>query len=208
MTKSSNFKPVRMPNLKARIRSALLSLAVCCAGFFGSALTVQAESTASFIPANFEPPTLVQAEGFILKPLGPELVLVDYEAYMSSIKHLQTTFTRSTGWPHEGLDMDDAMVDMQNEERRFNNRESFAYAVLTKDEKTELGCVYVYPSSKVGHDAVIRLWVTQQQFDKGFDDELYQWTQTWVDTAWTFDSPAYPGRAISWDDWEQVANLN
>ena len=55
--------------------------------------------------------------------------------------------------------MADAMVDMQNEQRRFEARESFAYAVLTPDEQIELGCIYVYPSSKKGFDAVIRLWL-------------------------------------------------
>ena len=61
---------------------------------------------------------------------------------------------------------------MQNEQRRFEARESFAYAVLTPDEQVELGCVYVYPSSKKGFSAVIRLWVTEDQFDASFDSTL------------------------------------
>ena len=157
-----------------------------------------------FIPADFQPPTLVETSGFIIKPLGPKLMEIDFVAYMSSIEHLQKTFTRGTSWPHEGLDMDDALLDMQTEERRFNQRESFAYAVLTPDGKTELGCVYVYPSKKAGFDAVIRLWVTQEQYDLGFDATLYSWTQRWIETTWPFETPAYPGRAISWSDWESV----
>ena len=31
---------------------------------------------------------------------------------MTAIEHLQQTFTRSTGWPHEGLTDEDAMQDM------------------------------------------------------------------------------------------------
>ena len=162
----------------------------------------------SFIPDNFEPPTLVTTEDFIVKPLGPELVDIDYEAYMSSIEHLQTTFTRSTSWPHKDLDMNDAMLDMQAEERRFKQRESFAYAVLTPDGEMELGCIYVYPSKKEGFDAVIRLWVTQGQYDRGFDATLYTWTQGWVKEAWPFSSAAYPGRAVSWSDWEAVPGIH
>ena len=158
----------------------------------------------AFIPADFQPPTLVETVDFIVKPLGPELMEVDYVAYMSSIEHLQKTFTRSTSWPHERLDMEDALLDMQTEERRFQQRESFAYAVLTPDGEAELGCVYVYPSKKAGFDAVIRLWVTQEQYDLGFDATLYNWTQRWIDSAWPFENPAYPGRAISWSDWESV----
>ena len=100
--------------------------------------------------------------------------------------------------------MEDALLDMQTEERRFQQRESFAYAVLTPSGKTELGCVYVYPSKKAGFDAVIRLWVTQEQYDLGFDATLYSWTQRWIETTWPFETPAYPGRAISWSDWESV----
>ena len=165
--------------------------------------TVQASGDA-FIPADFQPPKLVETVDFIVKPLGPELMEVDYVAYMSSIEHLQKTFTRSTSWPHEGLDMEDALLDMQTEERRFQQRKSFAYAVLTPDGETEMGCVYVYPSKKAGFDAVIRMWVTQEQYDLGFDATLYNWTQRWIDSAWPFESPAYPGRAISWSDWESV----
>ncbi len=157
-----------------------------------------------FIPANFEPPIFVKTDDFIVKPLGPELMKVDYVAYMSSIEHLQTTFTRSTSWPHEGLEMEDALLDMQTEERRFKQRESFAYAVLTPDSKTELGCVYVYPSKKVGFDAVIRLWVTQEQYDLGFDTLLYDWTRSWIKSSWPFEAPAYPGRAVSWNDWNSL----
>ena len=156
------------------------------------------------IPADFQPPTLVETDDFVVKPLGPELMEVDYVAYMSSIEHLQKTFTRSTSWPHEGLDMEDALLDMQTEERRFKQRESFAYAVLTPDGKTELGCVYVYPSTKAGFDAVIRLWVTQEQYDLGFDATLYRWTQGWINRSWPFESPAYPGRAIPWSDWDSM----
>ncbi|HSG88807.1 MAG TPA: hypothetical protein VLA56_06320, partial [Pseudomonadales bacterium] len=50
----------------------------------------------AFIPDDFEAPVRVEAEGFQVVPLGPELVQIDFDAYMSSIEHLQKTFTRST----------------------------------------------------------------------------------------------------------------
>ena len=89
---------------------------------------------------------------------------VDYVAYMSSIEHLQKTFTAVLRGPMR-VWMEDALLDMQTEERRFQQRKSFAYAVLTPDGETELGCVYVYPSKKAGFDAVIRMGVTQEQYD-------------------------------------------
>lgn len=166
----------------------------------------KAEPVAPFIPADFAPPELVETENFKLVPLGPDLVDLDFEAYMSSIEHLQETFTRSTRWPRADISSEDAMQDMLNEQARFNNRESFAYAVLSKDGAREMGCVYVRPISKegYGYEAEVRLWVTKADFDAGFDEELYEWTQEWLKESWPFEDVAYPGRAPEWSTWDQL----
>lgn len=164
----------------------------------------KAEDASAFIPAEFEAPVLVETESFNLVPLGPALVDLDYAAYMSSIEHLQKTFTRSESWPHEEIDGEDAMQDMLNEQGRFQRRESFAYAVLSKDGKREMGCVYLRPSSKPGYDAEVALWVTQADYDAGFDDELYEWARQWVAESWPFAAVAYPGRAIEWTVWDKL----
>ncbi len=162
----------------------------------------QAASPAPFVAADFQVPTLVEAPGFRIVPLGPELVDIDFAAYMSSIEHLQTTFTRSTSWPHANVSAADAMKDMQTEQARFEKRSSFAYAVLTPDGKRERGCVYVYPSEVPGYDAVVTMWVTKAEYDAGFDAELYAWATAWVAKAWPFGKVAYPGRAIDWATWD------
>ncbi|MEL7319453.1 MAG: twin-arginine translocation pathway signal protein [Pseudomonadota bacterium] len=163
----------------------------------------ESSAQTSFAGLDLDPPVLTETEGFKLVPLGPDLTKIDYEAYMSSIEHLQATFTRSTGWPHAGLTMDDAVKDMETEAARFERRESFAYAVLTPDGSRERGCVYVYPG--VGeYDAVVRLWVTKAEYDAGFDEELYAWTQEWIAQDWPFSNVAYPGRAIAWEEWDAL----
>ena len=168
------------------------------------AVAAKAKQTSSFIPENFNPPTLVETAGFKLVPLGPALVKVDFDAYMSSINHLQTNFTRSTDWPHSGISDADAMRDMQTEQARFANRQSFAYAVLTPDGRRERGSVYVSPSATSGYDAVVRLWVTKAEYDSGFDAELYRWVTRWMKTAWPFQKVAYPGRSIGWQTWDSL----
>ncbi|MEX2301947.1 MAG: hypothetical protein WD733_13480 [Bryobacterales bacterium] len=168
----------------------------------GGAVTT--EQVAAFIPQDFEPPVSAEGDGFILKPLGPDVMQADYDAYMSSIEHLQKTFTRTDKWPREGLTIDDAAEDMANEKRRFDARESFAYAVLTVDGSRERGCVYVRPAGKPGYDAAVQLWVTKAEFDDGFDELLYSWTIEWIDSEWPFETVAYPGRNISWAEWEAL----
>ncbi|MFM7402659.1 MAG: twin-arginine translocation pathway signal protein [Erythrobacter sp.] len=164
----------------------------------------QTAAPAPWIAPDFAVPTLIEGPGFKLVPLGPALTEIDYRAYMSSIAHLQATFTRSTGWPHEGLTLKDAVVDMETEAGRFARRESFAYAVLTPDGTRERGCVYVYPSKVPGHDAQVVLWVTAAEYEAGFDAELYAWTQKWLARDWPFAKVAYPGRAIAWEEWDAM----
>jgi len=164
----------------------------------------EAEKAPAFVPADFDPPVLVEAEGFKLVPLGPDLVKVDFEAYMGSIEHLQQTFSRSTGWPREGITDADAMQDMLTEQDRFATRKSFAYGVLAADGSRELGSVYVSPSPAPGYDAMVRLWVTKADYDAGFDAQLYQWVQGWIEADWPFTKVAYPGRAIDWKTWDAV----
>lgn len=157
-----------------------------------------------FVAPDFVVPTLVEGPGFKLVPLGPALVDIDYAAYMSSIAHLQQTFTRSPNWPNGNITAADAMADMETEAGRFARRESFAYAVLTPDGTCERGCVYVYPGKVPGYDAEVRLWVTKAEFDAGFDAELYAWTKAWIAKDWKFRNVAYPGRAIPWEQWDAL----
>ncbi|HZF45468.1 MAG TPA: twin-arginine translocation pathway signal protein, partial [Sphingomonadaceae bacterium] len=121
------------------------------------------DEKAPLVPADFHVPTSVETASFKLVPLGPDLVKVDFDAYMSSIEHLQATFTRSKDWPHKDISAADAMRDMETEQARFNSRKSFAYGVLTPDGSRERGSVYVSPSPVPGYDAVVRLWVTKAE---------------------------------------------
>jgi hypothetical protein len=162
----------------------------------------------SLVPADFKVPTLVETADFKVLPLGPDVVTLDFDAYMSSIEHLQKTFTRSAKWPHKDISQSDAMRDMEAEQARFRSRRSFAYSVLTPDGKRERGSVYVSPSSVRGYDAVVRMWVTQDDYDAGFDAELYEWVAHWIRTDWPFAKVAYPGRAIDWGTWDYMVAGN
>ncbi|WP_295631231.1 twin-arginine translocation pathway signal protein [Novosphingobium sp.] len=159
---------------------------------------------AAFVAPDFRVPTLVETPHFKLVPLGPALVKIDYDAYMSSVEHLQKTFTRSTAWPHAGISDAEAMKDMDGEQARFRARKAFSYSVLTPDGKRERGCVYVSPSPVPGYGAQVRIWVTKADYDAGFDAELYAWATKWVKAEWPFKRVAYPGRAIDWSTWDAL----
>ncbi|GAA0735859.1 twin-arginine translocation pathway signal protein [Sphingomonas sp. ABOLD] len=189
-------------SLTLALAAAAVSPAALAQQLPAPAAAEEAGGASPFVPAGFAPPTLVDAQRFKLVPLGPALVKIDFDAYMSSIDHLQKTFTRSTAWPHPGITDADAMRDMETEQARFRARRSFAYAVLSPDGRRERGSVYVSPSPIPGYDAMVRLWVTKADHDAGFDAELYAWVTEWIRTDWPFARVAYPGRSIDWGTWD------
>jgi len=184
--------------------AAMLALATCPARAEAPDPVAAGHPAPAFVPAGFDPPTRAEGKGFQLVSLGPALVRIDYDAYMSSIEHLQTTFSRSPQWPHAGITDAEAMLDMETEQGRFQRRESFAYGVLTPDGSRERGSFYLSPSPVPGFQAVARLWVTKAEYDAGFDRELYRWARHWVKTAWPFARVAWPGRAIPWARWDAM----
>jgi hypothetical protein len=182
--------------------AALLPAAILCA-MPCAAMAAEPPAPALVAPA-FAVPTSAAGPGFRLQPLAPDLVKIDFDAYMSSVEHLQQTFTRSKDWPHAGISDADAMLDMQTEAGRFQRRESFAYSVLTPDGKRERGCIYVAPSPVPGYDAVVRIWVTKAEYDAGFDKQLETWAHAWVAAEWPFKKVAWPGRDIDWATWDAL----
>jgi len=193
------------------VQNLLLAAAALASGSMAQAQQAPAAAPAekaaqapSLVPADFNVPTQVEGPGFKLVPLGPEVVKLDFDAYMSSIEHLQKTFSRSTRWPTANISAADAMKDMEGEQARFKSRKSFAFAVLTPDGSRERGSVYVSPSPVAGYDAVVRLWVTKADYDAGFDAALYTWVTNWIQKGWPFKKVAYPGRAIDWATWDPM----
>jgi hypothetical protein len=159
----------------------------------------------AFIPDTFQPPAIYKTAKYQLVPLGPDLAKQDYDAYMSSIEHLRTTFGGGR-WPNAGITMADARKDVEGEKARFVARRAFTYAVLTPDGSKELGCVYIRPSRKAGYDAQVSMWVTKAQYDKGFDAALFKDMKAWIVKEWPFARVAFPNRDIPAEKWEALPN--
>jgi len=146
------------------------------------------------IPIGFETPD------FKVRPLMINDVVKDYDAVMSSVDHLRGVFGPGTSWPSSDLTFEQDLVDLGWHQKEFQIRRSFAYTVMAPNEASCLGCVYINPSNKEGFDAVVYLWVRQSAKDL-LDEKVYSDISAWIETAWWFDSAAYPGRQQSWDEW-------
>lgn len=163
--------------------------------------------TKPFVPTDFQVPLLYVSQQYKLKPLGPKYVKLDYDAYMSSIEHLQQTFSFSKSWPHAGISMKAAIEDVQGEEAGFAARRKFTYAVLNLSESRELGCVYISPSERQGYDAVVRMWVTKNQAEIDFDKRLMKDMQAWLKAKWPFQKVAFVGWDITREEFARLPKL-
>jgi hypothetical protein len=53
----------------------------------------------------------------------------------------------------------------------------------------------------IGYDAVAAIWVTKDQFDKGFETQLLADMKAWLNTGWPFKKVAWPNRDIPMAEW-------
>ena len=157
---------------------------------------------AQLVPPSFVVPTTYTGSGYKLVPLGPAVAEMDFKAYMSSIDHIRKT--QGGNWPRQGLTMDDQAKDMAGEKAQWDGRKSFPFAVLTADGSKELGCFYLRPSAKEGYDVVATMWVTQEAFDKGFEDQLFRDMKAWLGSVWPFTKPAWRGKEITAEAWKAL----
>ncbi len=189
-----------------RVMIRILTMLSSVALSLGALLTAQGPKP--FVPEDFQVPEMfVSRQGmYKLKPLGPKYAARDYAAYMGSIEHLQKNFSGSNRWPHAGISMAEAIKDVEGEEAGFKARRKFTYAVLSMDESRELGSVYISPSNKEGYDAVVRMWVTANQAEIGFDKRLLDELKVWLRAKWPFGKIAYLGGEISREEFAKLPN--
>ena len=159
-------------------------------------------SKRQFVPAEFVVPSELVTANFTLRMLSVGDVERDFEAVTLSAARVSKVWPDS-GWP-AGLTLRQNLIDLGWHEKEFQNRTSFAYTMVAPDESEVLGCVYVYPTDKAGHDAEIFLWVRESEVANDLDEALFEVVQRWLASAWPFVNPAYPGRTISWAQWDSL----
>ena len=145
------------------------------------------------VPKKFEVPKKFKTNEFILKPLTVNNLIMDYDAVMSSVKHLEGLMGGEDTWPI-GLTIEENLVDLGWHQREFTLRHSFAYSVMSLDEKLCLGCCYIYPSMKPTFEVQAFYWIRREYLDNGLETRLGLAFQSWLKTDWPFSKIDYPGR--------------
>jgi hypothetical protein len=153
-------------------------------------------SEGSLVPDDFEVPRELRTAQFRLEPLGPQHNAADHAAWMSSIKHIQSTpGFAGHGWPTDGgLSADENLADLVQHDDEFERRVAFAYTVLRPDSDPDdpdvIGCLYLNPGHRPG-SVDVRSWVRADVAD--LDPVLRQAVRGWLAQSWPFDEVTYAG---------------
>ena len=143
------------------------------------------------VPADFEVPQSFEGPGFRLEPLGPEHNERDHEAWMSSMAHIRATpGFDDWDWPVP-MSLERNLDDLVDHARDFGERSGFTYSIL--DGEDVIGCLYMYPSRRPGHDIEVRSWVRESR--AGMDDVVWNSVSAWIEESWPFTNPYYAPRA-------------
>ena len=142
-----------------------------------------------FVPAEFEPPSGLEAEAFRLQPLGPQHNARDHAAWSSSIEHILASpgYGPDSRWPRP-LSLEENLVDLERHARDFADRTGFTYTVLGPDDDV-IGCVYVYPAADEAHDARVQSWVRESRAE--LDLPVRKAVAEWLRREWPFERPLY-----------------
>ena len=100
------------------------------------------------------------------------------------------------------MTLEQDLIDLGWHQKEFQRRSSFTYTVVTLDENQVIGCVYIFPTTKGDFNSTVEMWVRASVLDAGLDNILYKSVKQWISEEWPFKMVAYPGRDISWEEWE------
>ncbi len=147
-----------------------------------------------FVPAGFDPPTSLVAEEFRLEPLDERHNAADHAAWTSSIDHIRSTPGYPDGsWPPPGgMSLEENARDLRRHAADFAAGKGFTFTVLDRGDGDVIGCVYLYPPEREGHDVTVQSWVRADHGD--LDVPLADAVATWLATDWPWERPDRCGR--------------
>jgi hypothetical protein len=157
-----------------------------------------------FVPEAFEVPTVLETADYRLRMLTVGDVVKDFDAVVRSAAHIQQLGPPGMRWP-TGLTLEQNLIDLGWHQKEFQNRTSFAFTVVELDESRVVGCVYVNPTRKEGYDAEVFVW-TRPPEQVSFVDEtrLRAVVRSWLEQAWPFENPVFPGTDVAWEEWDAL----
>jgi hypothetical protein len=155
------------------------------------------------VPSDFMAPTTFGGETFRVEPLSYYNMIQEYAAVEKSGKNIAMRLRKHEA-DYRGYEVQKEVIEIGWHMAERRRRHCFAYAIMSPDHKRCLGALYVNPTKKRDYDALVLMW-TVPDAPEGLDVEVYESLKKWIDTRWPFDKVGYPGREMSFEDWDKVA---
>lgn len=161
----------------------------------------------SFYPSDKDVPDILETDEFVLVPLRPGHVHIDYAAVMSSQEMLRM-WSGST-WPRDGFTLAENLADLEWHDQEQRERVAFTYTVLDPEQETCLGCIYIRPLSDLADanngklddiradEAIARFWVRSSLLDSKLDLHLLEALSRWFAKSWHFSRLYFHTRAAN-----------
>jgi hypothetical protein len=140
-------------------------------------------------PERVELPT-----GHHLRPIRAADVDIDYPAVMGSRDRLWEKYGDAWGWPRATMSYEADRDDLARHEAEIAAHETFAYAVLDKEETELLACVYIDPPDEhapPASDAAASWWVVDHACGTELERTLDDFVPRWLTDTWGFKSVHY-----------------
>jgi len=146
-----------------------------------------------FVPADFEVPEGFETEWCRLRMLSVDDVELDYEAVMSSGERLRELSGGT--WPEQNMTIEEDLSDLEMHQSEHESRVAFTYTIISLDEDSILGCVYIMPPRPGDDiDAAVQFWLRQNLEERGMNPVFYDIIRNWIAEEWPFEDVLYPGR--------------
>ncbi len=158
----------------------------------------------SFADRGIEPPDGFSGDGFVVRPLVPTDVELDYDAVMASREFLYH-WEQDPPYPPEDFSVDDNLVDLERMDKAHRTGSRYTYTVMNPDESQALGCVYLLPNDdRIYHaatvtshdgtdfssvDATVTFWVRPSTWADGFERTLLAAVLDWLREDWALERP-------------------
>ena len=130
-------------------------------------------------------------------------MMQDYEAVIKGGGNLAKAFGRSELRTAE-YTLQREIIEVGWHSGEFSRRKSFAYAIMSPDNSTCYGSVYINPTFKRDYDAHVVMWVIPDAPGSEFESHLYESVRRWITEVWPFANVGYPGREMSWAEWRAM----
>jgi GNAT superfamily N-acetyltransferase len=158
----------------------------------------------SFRDQGIEPANGFTGEGFIVRPLVPSDVALDYDAVMSSREFL-FHWEQDPPYPPVDFSVEDNLTDLEKMDGAHRDGTRYTYTVMNADESEALGCIYLLPNDDrmylnadvTSHDgtdlsnvdATVSFWVRPATWEDGFERLLLDAVLGWLRQDWSLQRP-------------------